>query len=82
MIVFNSIEKFTTGSDDVQRQINFMDDGFSAEKKGASERANWFPQKMERVKKRRYFFKKLISHENGASEVELFFFKERSVTLA
>ena len=44
MIVFNSIDKFITGSDDVQRQINFMDDGFSAEKMGASERID-FPKK-------------------------------------
>ena len=60
-------------------QINFMDDGFSAEKKwsefsispknGAIEEATIF------------FLKKLISRKNGASEVANVFFKERNVTL-
>ena len=48
----------------MSQEINFMDDGFSAGKDGASERIFFFPKK------------KLISLKNGASEKATFFSKK------
>ena len=48
----------------MSHEINFMDDGFSAGKNGASERIVFFLKKM------------LISPKNGASEEATFFSKK------
>ena len=53
-------------------QINFMDDGFSAD----------FPKKMERAKKRQFFFFFLIfSAKIGRAEIFFFQRKKRKIDM-
>ena len=58
-------------------QTNFMDDGFSAEKNGASERI-FFPQKMERAKKRQFKKKKRFPAKIGRPKKQIFFSKKQT----